>query len=96
MRSTPVYFIDPNGRIRYVAMTTVVEHTSQGVAYLPAASLRAWGHGIAAIAESLVIDELREANVDNPSSDGRTPTSSSIRFVRDGRLRSEPRGNSTT
>jgi cytochrome oxidase Cu insertion factor (SCO1/SenC/PrrC family) len=53
MHSTQVYFIDPNGRIRYVAMTTV-EYTSQGVAYMPVASLRAWGHGIAAIAESLV------------------------------------------
>jgi hypothetical protein len=47
-----VYFLDPQGRQRYLAVP-VVGHTKSGQAYLPAAQIAAWGHGIALLARHL-------------------------------------------
>jgi len=47
-----VYFIDSTGHERYLADPTD-EHTAGGAAYLPAAQLASWGHGIALVARSL-------------------------------------------
>ena len=48
-----VYFIDPSGRERYVAVP-VDEHTASKKAYLPAGNLAAWGRGVALVTRSLV------------------------------------------
>jgi cytochrome oxidase Cu insertion factor (SCO1/SenC/PrrC family) len=47
-----LYFIDPQGRERYIASPSV-DHTAKGVAYLPAGPLASWGQGIARVSESL-------------------------------------------
>jgi protein SCO1/2 len=47
-----VYFIDPQGRERYLA-TPMVDHTSNGSAYLPAGPLTSWGEGIALVVRQL-------------------------------------------
>ncbi len=50
--TSAVYFIDPQGRERYLA-SPAVDHTKSGTAYLPASQQIAWGHGIALIARQL-------------------------------------------
>jgi cytochrome oxidase Cu insertion factor (SCO1/SenC/PrrC family) len=47
-----VYFIDPQGRERYLA-SPEVDHTKSGTSYLPASQQIAWGHGIALVARQL-------------------------------------------
>jgi cytochrome oxidase Cu insertion factor (SCO1/SenC/PrrC family) len=44
-----VYFIDPQGKERYVA-APMVDHTKKGAAYLPPGQLATWGRGIALVA----------------------------------------------
>jgi cytochrome oxidase Cu insertion factor (SCO1/SenC/PrrC family) len=53
IHSSVVYFIDPQGRERYVA-TPMVDHTSAGFSYLPGDQLAAWGRGIALVARQLL------------------------------------------
>ena len=43
-----VYFIDPQGKERYVA-APMVDHTKKGTAYLPPGQLAEWGRGIALV-----------------------------------------------
>ncbi len=50
--TSAVYFIDPQGRERYLA-SPEVDHTKTGTAYLPASQQIAWGHGIALVARQL-------------------------------------------
>ena len=52
VHTSVIYFIDPQGRERYVA-SPVADHNQSGTAYLPAASLTSWGRGIALVAKSL-------------------------------------------
>jgi hypothetical protein len=47
-----VYFIDPQGRERYLA-TSMVDSTKAGAAYLSLGQITAWGRGIALVARSL-------------------------------------------
>ena len=47
-----VYFIDPQGRERYLA-SPEADHTKSGTSYLPASQQIAWGHGIALVARQL-------------------------------------------
>ena len=47
-----IYFIGPNGQERYV-VAPMVDHTSNGVAYLPAGQLADWGRGIALVARAI-------------------------------------------
>ena len=49
--TSPVYFIDPGGRERFLA-TPMADHKN-GNAYLPLSELADWGHGIAALARDL-------------------------------------------
>lgn len=53
IHSSYVYFIDPQGRERYIGDPTD-DHTAAGTAYLPANQITAWGKGIADVARSLV------------------------------------------
>jgi len=46
-----IYFIDPQGKERYVA-APMVDHTKSGTAFLPAGQLAAWGKGIALVARA--------------------------------------------
>ncbi len=48
-----VYFIGRDGTERFLA-SPMVDHTADGTAFLPAATLRAWGEGIATVARSLL------------------------------------------
>jgi len=48
-----VYFIDRQGRMRYMADPSV-DHRADGASYLPGGQLAAWGSGIAILARSLV------------------------------------------
>ena len=50
--TSAVYFIDPQGRERYLA-SPEVDHTKSGSSYLPASQQIAWGHGIALVARQL-------------------------------------------
>jgi cytochrome oxidase Cu insertion factor (SCO1/SenC/PrrC family) len=50
--TSAVYFIDPQGRERYLA-SPQVDHTKSGTSYLPASQQIAWGHGIALVARQL-------------------------------------------
>jgi protein SCO1/2 len=50
--TSAVYFIDPQGRERYLA-SPEVDHTKSGASYLPASQQLAWGHGIALVARQL-------------------------------------------
>ena len=50
--TSAVYFIDAQGRERYLA-SPEVDHTKSGTAYLPASQQIAWGHGIALVARQL-------------------------------------------
>jgi cytochrome oxidase Cu insertion factor (SCO1/SenC/PrrC family) len=43
-----IYFIDPQGKERYVT-APMVNHTNKGMAYLPPGQLAAWGRGIALV-----------------------------------------------
>src|SRR5215813_2277854 len=47
-----IYFIDPQGRERYVA-APMVDHTANGAAYLPPGQLATWGRGIALVARAV-------------------------------------------
>ncbi|MDR0343703.1 MAG: SCO family protein [Nocardiopsaceae bacterium] len=53
LHTSAVYFIDPQGRERYLA-SPEVDHTKSGTAYLPVSQQTEWGHGIAVLARSLV------------------------------------------
>jgi cytochrome oxidase Cu insertion factor (SCO1/SenC/PrrC family) len=50
--TSAVYFIDPQGRERYLA-SPEVDHTKSGASYLPASQQIAWGHGIALVTRQL-------------------------------------------
>jgi cytochrome oxidase Cu insertion factor (SCO1/SenC/PrrC family) len=52
IHSSFMYFIDPQGRERYLA-NPMVDHTKSGSAYLPASQQAAWAHGIAGVARQL-------------------------------------------
>ena len=52
VHTSAVYFIGPGGTERYVT-DPMVDHTSNGTAYLPAGQITAWGHGIAMVAKTL-------------------------------------------
>jgi protein SCO1 len=52
LHTSVVYFIDPGGKERFAA-SPMVDHGSNGTAYLPLAQQAAWGHGIALIASQL-------------------------------------------
>jgi cytochrome oxidase Cu insertion factor (SCO1/SenC/PrrC family) len=52
IHSSVMYFIDPEGRERYLA-SPMADHTRGGSSYLPADRLAAWGQGIALVARSL-------------------------------------------
>jgi len=52
VHSSFMYFIDPQGRERYLA-NPMVDHTKSGGSYLPANQLTAWGQGIAMVARQL-------------------------------------------
>jgi len=52
VHTSALYFIDPRGRVRYVAAPEV-DHKADGQAFLPAAPLSRWGHGIALVSRSL-------------------------------------------
>jgi cytochrome oxidase Cu insertion factor (SCO1/SenC/PrrC family) len=52
VHTSAMYFIDPHGRERYLAMPEV-DHTKSGTAYLPAAQQVSWGQGIARLAAGL-------------------------------------------
>jgi len=47
-----VYFIDAQGRERFVA-SPMVDHTAGGTAYLPLAQVSGWADGIARLAGDL-------------------------------------------
>jgi len=53
LHSSQMYFIDPQGRERFVA-DPMVDHTASGSSYLPAGQLASWGQGIALVARQLV------------------------------------------
>lgn len=53
IHSSLIYFIDPQGKERYIA-DPATDHTAKGKAYLPAGQLASWGEGIALVAHSLV------------------------------------------
>lgn len=53
IHSSYVYFIDAQGRERYLGDPTD-DHTASGASYLPANQITAWGKGIAEVARSLV------------------------------------------
>jgi cytochrome oxidase Cu insertion factor (SCO1/SenC/PrrC family) len=48
-----VYFIDRQGRLRYMADPNV-DHRANGDSYLPSDQLAAWGNGIALVSKSLI------------------------------------------
>lgn len=52
VHTSAVYFIDPQGRERYLA-APMVDHSKSGTAFLPPSQLDAWGHGIALVARDL-------------------------------------------
>ena len=52
VHTSAVYFIDPQGRERYLA-SPQADHTTSGTSYLPADQISTWGHGIATLARSL-------------------------------------------
>jgi cytochrome oxidase Cu insertion factor (SCO1/SenC/PrrC family) len=53
VHTSVVYFIDPRGQQRYVAVP-MGDHTANGSAFLPAGQLSAWGRGIALVTRQLV------------------------------------------
>jgi cytochrome oxidase Cu insertion factor (SCO1/SenC/PrrC family) len=52
VHSSFMYFIDPQGRERFLA-NPMVDHSKSGSSYLPANQLAAWGQGIAQVARQL-------------------------------------------
>ena len=52
VHTSAVYFIDPAGRERFVAVP-MADHTSSGTSYLPADQITGWGQGIAQVARTL-------------------------------------------
>ncbi len=52
IHTSAVYFIDPQGRERYLA-TPMAGSTKAGAAYLPLGQITAWGRGIALVVRSL-------------------------------------------
>ena len=52
VHTSVMYFIDPSGHERYIAVP-IVNHTATKKAFLPAPSLTAWGRGIALVARNL-------------------------------------------
>lgn len=52
IHTSAVYFIDPQGRERYLA-TPMVDGTKAGAAYLPVRQITAWGRGITLVARSV-------------------------------------------
>ena len=52
IHTSAVYFIDPQGRERFVA-SPMVDHTANGTAYLPLAQISGWATGIARLAGDL-------------------------------------------
>jgi len=53
LHTSAVYFIDRQGRERYLA-SPMVDHTRTGTSYLPIRQIHEWSHGIAVLARSLV------------------------------------------
>jgi cytochrome oxidase Cu insertion factor (SCO1/SenC/PrrC family) len=53
LHSSVMYFIDPQGRDRYLA-SPMADHAPAGSSYLPANQLSAWGQGIALVAQHLL------------------------------------------
>ena len=51
IHTSVLYFIDPDGRERYVAIP-MPNYTATGSAYLPAADMASWGKGIALVSRS--------------------------------------------
>jgi cytochrome oxidase Cu insertion factor (SCO1/SenC/PrrC family) len=47
-----IYFIDPQGKERYVAAPTV-DHTAKGASFLPPGQLASWGRGIALVTRAV-------------------------------------------
>jgi cytochrome oxidase Cu insertion factor (SCO1/SenC/PrrC family) len=54
VHTSTVFFIDPRGTERYVAVP-MADHTASGASYLPAGQIASWGHGIALLARQLVL-----------------------------------------
>jgi cytochrome oxidase Cu insertion factor (SCO1/SenC/PrrC family) len=52
IHSSVMYFIDPQGRERFMA-DPMADHTASGSSYLPAGQLASWGQGIALVARQL-------------------------------------------
>ena len=52
VHSSQMYFIDRQGRERFLA-SPMVDHTASGSSYLPAGQLAPWGQGIALVARQL-------------------------------------------
>ena len=52
IHSSQMYFIDPQGRERFLA-NPMVDHIAAGSSYLPADELASWGQGIALVARHL-------------------------------------------
>ena len=52
VHTSSVYFIDPQGRERYLA-APMADYTASGSAYLPPGQIAAWGRGMALVARSL-------------------------------------------
>ncbi len=52
IHTSAVYFIDPQGRERFLA-SPMADHTKAGAAFLPVRQIAAWGHGIAVLARGL-------------------------------------------
>ena len=52
IHSSQMYFIDPQGRERFLA-NPMVDHSASGSSYLPADQLASWGQGIALVARHL-------------------------------------------
>ena len=52
VHTSAVYFIDPQGRERFVG-SPEVDHTKSGTAFLPVRQIAQWGHGIAVLARGL-------------------------------------------
>jgi cytochrome oxidase Cu insertion factor (SCO1/SenC/PrrC family) len=53
IHSSQMYFIDAQGRERFVA-DPMVDHAASGSSYLPAGQLASWGQGIALVARQLI------------------------------------------
>lgn len=52
VHSSQMYFIDPQGRERFLA-DPMADHTASGSSFLPAGQLASWGQGIALVARHL-------------------------------------------